>query len=197
MKRTLLALLLFAIIPWAGPAQAQLFGKRTKAAPSQRVPELILIVKTDPDDRKRAQAAEELREYDANTFTEIVPVLADVLKNDKKSNVRLEALNSLAKIRPVSATAGQAIERAAAEDDTWRIRWTAKTSLTRYHLAGYVSRKTEPMKGKVTEEPPLLTEPMPLPRIDPAPRVDPSIPRPLPPGTPIEKGPVLGPRLDP
>ena len=69
---------------------------------SERVPELILTLKTESDERKRAQAAEELREYDARTFTEIVPVLVDVLHNDKKSNVRLEALNSLSRLRPVS-----------------------------------------------------------------------------------------------
>ena len=143
MKRIPALLLLALALAWVSPAPAQLFfGKKTKVIPSQRVPELILTVKTDPDERKRAHAAEELRDYDTATFTEIVPVLVDVLKNDKKMNVRLEALGSLAKIRPVSSLAGQALEKAAADDEAWRVRLQAKTALPKYHLAGYTTKKS-------------------------------------------------------
>src|ERR1700738_4608481 len=129
MRRLQGVLLLVIALAWVAPAPGQgIFAKRQKVNPSQRVPELILIVKTDPDERKRTHAAEELRDYDSATFTEIVPVLVDVLQKDKKRNVRLEALNSLAKIRPVSARAGQAIEKAAAADESWRVRLQAKTS---------------------------------------------------------------------
>src|SRR5262249_33698182 len=118
MKRLAGGLLLVIVLAWAAPAPAQwIFAKKQKMNPSQRVPELVLIVKTDSDERKRSHAAEELRDYDSATFTEIVPVLVDVLQQDKKMNVRLEALTSLAKIRPVSARAGQAIEKAATEDE--------------------------------------------------------------------------------
>ena len=108
-------------------SHAQLvFSKKPKTNPSQRVPELILIVKTDGDEKKRAHAAEELRDYDSVTFGEIVPVLVDVLKNDKKHGVRLEAVNSLAKIRPVPPVGGaHALEQAAADDEYWRVRWQA------------------------------------------------------------------------
>ncbi len=109
MKRLPIGLMVVMVLAWAAPAQAQwFFSKKQKPNPTQRVPELIVIVKTDADERKRTHAAEELREYDATVFTEIVPVLADVLLLDKKMNVRLEALNSLARIRPVSTTAGRA-----------------------------------------------------------------------------------------
>lgn len=151
------------------PSQAQ-FGlsKKPKTNPSQRVPELILTVKTNSDEKKRANAAEELRDYDSVTFGEIVPVLVDVLKNDKKPSVRLEALNSLAKIRPVTSMAGHAIEKASASDETWRVRWQAKALLPKYNLAGYVTKKAEP-KGSETGEPPLgePNTPLPLPRFDP------------------------------
>jgi hypothetical protein len=208
MKRLQGILVLLVVLVSTAPSQAQLiFSKKPKANPSQRVPELILTLKTDKDDKKRASAAEELRDYDSVTFAEIVPVLVDVLKNDKKPNVRLEALNSLARIRPVSTLAGQAIEKAAADDDTWRVRWQAKGALTKYQLAGYASKKIEP-KGKSTDEPPLaepkgksageppLAEPkgksagepplsgsnvpLPLPRFDPleTPRVTPAAPAP-------------------
>lgn len=202
MKRLPMGLMLVIILAWAAPAQAQLFFAKKKPNPTQRVPELIVIVKTDADERKRAHAAEELREYDPAVFTEIVPVLADVLLHDKKVNVRLEALNSLAKIRPVSAQAGRAMEKAAADDDSVRVRLQAKASLPKYHLAGYTAKSSAPAPvGKTqTAEPPLATPkapPLPkvvvqspsAPKVVPAPPpvtvesvpTDPPIPRPFPP----------------
>jgi HEAT repeats len=186
MKRLPIGLLLVIILACTAPAPAQwFFPKKQKPNPTQRVPELIMIVKTDPDERKRTHAAEELREYDATVFTEIVPVLADVLLNDKKMNVRLEALNSLAKIRPVSATAGHAMEKAATDDESLRVRMQAKATLPKYHLAGYSPKSaTAASMGKVqTEEPP----PAPKVVVPPPPRTlesvpsDPPIPRPFPP----------------
>src|SRR5438094_5949558 len=112
MKRVMLASLVIVALASAAPAQG-LFSKKAKIIPSQRVPELIVIVKSDPDERKRANAAEELHNYDTAMFTEIVPVLVDVLQHDKKMSVRMEAVSSLAKIRPVSTQAGRALEKAA------------------------------------------------------------------------------------
>jgi hypothetical protein len=171
------------------------------------VPELILIVKTDPDERKRAAAAEELREYDVKTFTEIVPVLADVLLHDTKQTVRSEALTSLSRIRPVSNLAGQAMEKAAAEDESLRVRWQAKTALPKYYVAGYLTRKAEPApaKSKQTDEPPAVEARPAAPSTDTlrvqAP-VPPAFPRPLPPGvaapsTPNSPPPIEGPSLFP
>jgi hypothetical protein len=165
------------------------------------VPELIVLVKTDADERKRAQAAEELRDFDATTFSEIVPVLADVALHDKKPNVRFEAVTSLARIRPVSQLAGQALEKAAAEDDSLRVRVHAKAALPKYYLAGY-SKKAETGAGKKkqTDEPPTGAPPTfgePLPRLQPLPL----LPRPLPPSVATPKtsnaAPVEGPSLFP
>ena len=177
MKRLPAGLLLVLVLTWAAPAPAQwIFAKKQKVIPTQRVPELVLIVKTDPDERKRQHAAEELRDYDVTTFTEIVPVLVDVLRNEKKMNVRYEALASLAKIRPVTTLAGQAIEKAATDDESWRIRLQAKTSLPKYYLSGYSAKKGEatPVKKKTTDEPPLT-----VPQV---PAISTAFPRPLPPG---------------
>jgi len=197
MKRLAGGLLLVIVLAWAAPAPAQwIFAKKQKMNPSQRVPELVLIVKTDSDERKRAHAAEELRDYDSATFTEIVPVLVDVLQQDKKMNVRLEALTSLAKIRPVSARAGQAIEKAATEDESWRVRWQAKASLPKYHLAGYSSRKSDPtpVKKTSTQEPPVAVS-------QPAPRSNDGFARRMPPGEaspePAKAPPMEGPSLFP
>jgi len=182
MKRLHGILVLVILLGWTAPAPAQLFAKKVKPNPSQRVPELILILKTDPDEKKRAHAAEEIREYDATLFTEIVPVLVDVLQQDKKTSVRMEAVNSLAKIRPVNGLAGHALEKTAATDESWRVRLQAKTALTKYHWSGYSAAKTEMMptsSKKATPEPPLaaLAPPV-IPTVAPTPA--PATPRPLP-----------------
>ncbi len=185
MNRVFWMLMVVVILAWGSPAQAQLFVKKAKTNPSQRVPELIATVKTDTDERKRARAAEELRDY-AAAFPDIVPVLADVLLQDKKQSVRLEALGSLGKIRPVSAVAGQAIEKAAAQDDVLRVRLQAKATLTKYHLAGYSAKKNE--KKTTTAEPPQSSA-LPAPRFE-----ENDMPRRMPPGSPL---PAEGPSLFP
>ena len=203
MNRLAAWLPLLILLAWVAPTPAQgIFAKKPKVNPTQRVPELILTVKTDTDERKRAHAVEELRDYDAATFTEIVPVLVDVLLHDKKLNVRLEALGSLTKIRPVTSMAGHAIEKAAADDESWRVRLQAKTSLPKYHLAGYTKKiDPAPTKKKPTDEPPVTASPQPVP---PTPPVVNSFPRPLPPGDitppaapkaapPTQQGPALFP----
>jgi HEAT repeats len=199
MKSLQVGLMLTVFLALAMPAQAQLFfSRKPKTDPNQRVPELIVLVKTDADERKRAHAAEELRDYDPAVFSEIVPVLVDVLLNDRKASVRTEALTSLAKIRPVSTQAGRAIEKAAADDDSVRIRLQAKAALPKYHLAGYssksspapIEKKATPMgSSKQTQEPPLAdpkVAPAPIPIRTPAPSnvVPPPAPIPIPMPTP-------------
>jgi hypothetical protein len=199
MKRLQGALLLLVALGFTSQAHGQFFfAKKTKVNPNQRVPELILIVKTDADERKRQHAAEELRDYDTAVFAEIVPVLADVLKSDKKQSVRSEALASLVKIRPATPLAAHAIEEAAAKDEAMRIRFSAKAALPKYHLALSMTKKTEPTTvKKTTMEPPLIT-PTPTQKAPPVQPTVSDIPRPLPPGiaTPTKK-PADGPSLFP
>ncbi len=114
--RTLLILPALVLLPLSAPA-GFLFGKKaTKPDPATRVPELIVIVKTDGDEGKRAAAAEELRQYDPTAQPDIVPVLVDVLMHDAKPSVRSEAAASLGKLRPVNPQAGWALEQAVAHD---------------------------------------------------------------------------------
>src|SRR5262249_42602149 len=123
----------------AASSPASIFFKKTpKADPAQRVPQLLYTVKMEADEAKRAAAAVELREFDSKTFPDIVPILADVVRNDKAPAVRLEAVQSLAKIRPVSAMAGEALE-SALKDSSSRVRMQAWTSLKLYQFAGYRS----------------------------------------------------------
>jgi hypothetical protein len=117
-----------------------LFGnKKTKPNPAERVPELIVLVKTDKDESKRASAAEELRQYDPATYHDIVPVLIDVLLTDDKPAVRVEAAESLGTLRPVSQEAGWALEQARDKDTSIRVRTKARYVLLTYHWAGYHS----------------------------------------------------------
>jgi len=152
-------LTLTGLVTMAGPAWAGLFSKH-KPNPAERVPTLIATLRAEPDERKRASAAEELRQYDPNMFPEIVPTLADIALRDPKSSVRLEAIQSLAKLRPVSQRAGSALEQAT-HDESGRVRFQARTLLWQYHLAGYRGGKTPDASGPGnairTEEPPLAT----------------------------------------
>jgi hypothetical protein len=149
----------------ASSGEAQLFGKKNKTPPQQRVPELIGIVKLDKDNHKRESAAEELRQYDPAQFPEIIPVLIDVLQTDPSVGVRIEAATSLGRLRPISVPAGQALEKAASSDSNLRVRLQARTSLTYYQLSGYHTPKAGNPKevttgpalkgGPTTDEPPL------------------------------------------
>ena len=152
------------------PASAGLFGKKKKQQPNpnDRVPELLVTVKTDGDENKRAHAAEELRQFDAASHPEVVPILIDVLLNDKKPAVRAEAAQSLGKLRPVSQEAGQALEQALAKDPSMRVRLQARSALLQYHWSGYRSaaKKDAPPPPFESKEPP-LAEPGPPPAAPP------------------------------
>src|SRR6266496_1217907 len=160
MRKLVAAVLITLPIAWLAPANAQLFSRKPKTPPAQRVPELLAQAKADPDERKRAAAAEELREFDTKSYPEIVIVLADIARTDAKSSVRYEAVSSLAKIRPVSPIAGQTLEWASAHDVALKVRWEAKSSLMGYRWAGYHTPKNDPQAGNtpaglVPGEPPL------------------------------------------
>jgi hypothetical protein len=162
----------------AGP----IFKHPPKPNPNERVPELLVQVKTDRDEHKRSLAAQELRQYDPVAFPEIIGVLVDVLFNDAKPNVRGEAAQSLGKLRPVSQQVGMALEQAQAKDTSMWVRLQARTALLQYHWAGYHSKKEEgpslqsnepPMAGPAAKG--LAPTPMPPPR----PLVVPVSPAPL------------------
>jgi len=184
-------ILTVVILPaWVLPAPADgifgLFGKKAKANPAQRVPELISIVKSDQEERKRASAATELGTFDATAFGEIVPVLVDVLQSDPKPGVRSDAASSLENIRPVSQLAGQALEKASSSDANWRVRMHAKGLLLKYRIAGYSpgpKGEVPNPTGPKTIEPPLLDthaaiRTQPNPKVGPPPALFPTGPTP-------------------
>jgi hypothetical protein len=142
--RFLLALVLPVTICIPAPAGI-IFGKHKHNA-AERVPVLIATLKTSSDADKRESAAVELREYDPKAFADIVPVLMDVLQHDTSVGVRVEAAQTLGKLRPVTQEVGWALEEAT-KDKSIRVRLQARTSLMTYRVAGY---RSEP---KVVEKP--------------------------------------------
>jgi HEAT repeat protein len=170
--RLFLALVLPAAIVL--PVQAGfIFGRHAKVNPAQRVPELVVVVKTDQNESKRESAARELRDYDPAANPDIVPVLIDVLQHDKSAGVRAEAAQSLGKLRPVTQIAGMALEDAL-KDPSLRVRLQARTSLVSYRLSGFRSdaqMAEAPAPPPAANTPPktnLLSRSL-LPRITPAP----------------------------
>ncbi len=138
---------------------AGIFRKTPKPDPNERYPALIQTLKSDPDDRKRADAAEELKDADPRAFPELLPALIEALQKDSSTSVRVEAAYALGKIRPITQQAGFALEQALAKDEAIRVRLAARSALWQYHLAGYRSNKhLEPM-GNLTGEPPLANSP--------------------------------------
>jgi hypothetical protein len=135
----------------AAPSQAGLFKRSAKPDPTVYVPALVETLKSDKDERARAAAAGELDEYDAKAFPEILPALMDALKSDPSSTVRSKAAESIGKVRPITVTAGYALERAAADDKAFAVRVSARTALLKYKVLGHMPG----VKVEESVEPPL------------------------------------------
>lgn len=165
---------------------APFFKRANKPEPAEYVPALIKTLQTDPDERKREVAAEELREYDLKSFPDIMPALVEALKNDPSSSVRLEVVSTISKLRPITQQAGYALEQAVASDNSFRVRASAKASLVQWvAFNGYRQSRTADTVPNQTEEPPLAapatgTAPLPKSPILSAPKdkVEPMLPPP-------------------
>jgi hypothetical protein len=59
------------------------------------------------------------------------------LQKDAQVSVRMEAAESLAKLRPVSQAAGLALEQAMTKDASLRVRLLTRRLLLQYRLSGY------------------------------------------------------------
>jgi hypothetical protein len=151
--------LLLSIIVVAGllsPARAGLFFNRKSKPSGDRVPNLIGALKTDPEERHRADAARQLRDFDVTAYPEILPALIEAAHSDQKAGVRLEAIQSLARVRPISQQAGQTLEGLADHDNSLRVRFQARSALIQYRLSGYhASRNVQKQQIGPTIEPPL------------------------------------------
>jgi len=202
MNRCRIILILLAATLVVMPTRAGIFfNKKKPANPDQRVPELLIALKTETNERKRAAAAEELRHYDPIKYSAIVPALADAATTDPKPGVRIDALESLAKLRPISQQAGMTLEQVLARDSNWRVRLQARSALWQYHLAGYRAATPPtitapvqtgeppmaPQDGGVLSEPPLATT---TKKVEPEIIVSPEPLKPIPPGSPARRMPA-------
>jgi hypothetical protein len=173
------------------------FNRKPKQNPVERVPVLIQTLRTEPDEHKRSSAAEELRNFDATTNPEIVAALAEAALRDPQAGVRIQAIISLGKIRPVNSRAGWTLEQAV-NDPVVRVQIQARGALVQYRMAGYRSGTTSDLppapRFPRTEEPP-LAPPLenevskPLPRLP----VQPLKPTTQPPSGPMPSGPAVMP----
>jgi HEAT repeats len=153
IRLTLAALIAFAI---SNSAEAGLFRKPPRPDAATYVPKLAEILKASTDDHLRVQAANELRDYDAKAYPEVLPALIDALSGDTSESVRIEAAESIGKVRPVTAQAGYALEQASSKDKSILVRLAAKRALLHYRLLGVLGKEDLVIQ---TAEPPLATTP--------------------------------------
>jgi hypothetical protein len=147
------------LVMLAPVSPAGIFSRKTKPNPAERVPELLLQLRTSSDEAQRAAAAEELRQYDPKSFSDVIPALIDSLTRDTSPAVRSEAASSLGRMRPISQQAGYALEQAQNNDAAVRVRLAARQSLLQYHIVGY--RGGKPAEGTASATTPSGTTPAP------------------------------------
>ena len=121
-----------SLLPWR---------KTEKPDPKVRVPLLLHIVQNDKEEFKRSEAIVELRQYDAAAFPEMIPVLLQALSSDPRPGVRIDAAQTLSKLRPIHPKVGEALEQAISNDPSLRVRLQARTALLGYQMAGYRNHK--------------------------------------------------------
>jgi len=134
--------------------------KQIKPDPVSRAKQLTITLQSDPDEQKRKAAAKELRGLDPRQNAEVIPALTTSLQKDPSPEVRIEAVESLGVLKPISQPAGLAMEAAIESDPNIQVREAIKAALWQYHLNGYrtppgggalATQTTEPkLAGKTT-----------------------------------------------
>lgn len=156
-----------------GPLGLGLFKKRPKAPePATQAKQLVTTLQSDPDEKKRRQAAEQLRSLDPRKDGDVVPALIGSLQRDPSPAVRAEAAESIGKLRPIYQPAGIAMESVLASDPDAKVRDAVKSALWQYHLNGYRTAPPGSLTAVPSAEPPLASaRPQPpLAKAPPAPR---------------------------
>ena len=140
-SRNLFVALALAVL--TSSADAGFFSRKAKPNPAERVPELLIQLRSAQDEGQRSAAAEELRQYDPKSFPDLIPGLIESLGRDASQAVRSEAASSLGRLRPITQQAGYALEQAQNNDAMVRVRLAARQALLQYHLVGYRAGKTQ------------------------------------------------------
>lgn len=132
-----------------------LLKKKSKPDAVARAKALITTLQTDPDQKKRQSAAEELRGFDPRTIPEVIPALVNSLQRDPIPAVRIEAVESISRLKPISQTAGLAMESALQTDPDNKVRDAVRAALFQYQINGYRTPPTGAAPGSQSSEPPL------------------------------------------
>jgi hypothetical protein len=128
-----------------------------KTDPPDEVEVLSTTLQSDPDDKKRLAAAEELGKLDPRTNGTVIPTLIASLQRDPSATVRLKSVQALGGFKFVSQSAGLAMEMALQSDPDASVRDALKNALWEYHLNGYRTVGAANKKPSESDEPPLAT----------------------------------------
>ena len=134
-----------------GLAKLNPFKKKEEPAPKAK--QLTETLRTDPDEKKRKAAAEELRETEAKQVSEVLPVLVASLKQDPSAAVRATVAESMGKMKPIAAASGAALESASSNDPSEVVRKAAQGALWTYQANGY--KLAQQSATTQTNEPPI------------------------------------------
>ncbi len=181
MSGSRLILTALVLVVAAATAEAGLFSRGKAKADPEKGKQLAAVLRSDPDDGKRREAAAALADQDPQSTTDLLAALIGALQRDRSAGVRAEAAATLGTVKPFSPQGGLALERAAQGDADAGVRDAAKAALWEYHLNGYRSQKAANIVAFQTAEPPLarprpavflaaarpavLKEPMPAARV--------------------------------
>ena len=161
MTGTRLALtIVFALaLGFAGPAfglgdGGGWFHRKARLDPA-RVRQLIDIIRSDPDEKKRKAAIADLADADPRLQVEVVPTLIIALRKDAAVAVRATAAEVIGRFNIIFPTAGVALEDALESDLSAEVRRAARQSLWEYHLLGFRSARGADGVAGQTAEPPI------------------------------------------
>lgn len=127
---------------------------KKKEEPVVKFKQFAEVLLTDPDEKKRKAAAEELRETDAKQVNDVLPILVASLKQDPSAAVRATVAETLGKIKPVSQAIGIALEAAGQYDPSEVVRKAALSAVWTYQANGY-RPSSLPGTAVQTAEPPI------------------------------------------
>jgi hypothetical protein len=165
------------------PPPAAAPGKLPASAqPVQRVDQLIQVLRTDPDERRRLTAVVEISKVDGQQAPQVVDALLDALRQDPSAAVRAGAAGALGRLRPMTTPVAHALEEAMQTDHSPRVKTAAKAALAVYAKAGYRPQATPtapqqrlPLPTPLAKTPTLAPGPVvPLDRSPPPSRLPPT-----------------------
>lgn len=141
------------LLGWS-PAVAGFFFTRTpKPSPAEQIPKLVTTLKSDQAERKRADAAEGLGDFDLAPFPEAVDALVQALRTDVSAAVRGQALHSLSRLKAPPKHVVAAVEQCKTSDASIRLRAHAQRLWMSYQLHGLTPKPDETAAPPTAQSP--------------------------------------------